>query len=108
MKGFEIRHNGKVIFAAIENGLFTMYTSHLKGEVSNLYVGGVDYEKQSKVVWYDKVPIKIGDMIEIKYTEIDHISEPVKCIHDEGMKRPFSKLEMFFILEQYLKSRGLL
>lgn len=107
MKGFEISYSGDIAKVAIKDGLLMIHASHLRGE-GNLYVGGVDYESQAKVAWYDNVPLNIGTTIDIKFTEIDHLSEPVRYIHDESVKRPFSKLEMFLGLEQYLKNNGLL
>lgn len=107
MKGFEISYNDDTAYVAIEDGLLMINVYNLRGE-GNLYVGGVDYQKQTKLSWYDHVPIDIGAKIGIKFTEIDHISVPVRSIHDQSIKRPLSKLELFFRLEQYLKSQGLL
>jgi hypothetical protein len=107
MKGFEIAYNGKVTFAAIEDGLLMIHLSHLRDR-GNLYVGGVDYENHIRIVWYDNIHINIGDMVDFRYIDINHVSKPVKYTREEGIMRPFSKMEMFLNLEQYLKSKGLL
>lgn len=107
MKGFEINYNDEIRHVAVSDGLLMIHVSHIR-EKSYLHVGAVDYENHIKMVWYDNVPINIGASIDIKFTEITHISEPVKGMHDESIKRPFSKLDMFLRLEQHLKNRGLL
>lgn len=106
MKGFEISYKGNITYAAVKGGLLVVHASCLRG-TGNLYIGGVDYENQTKVIWYDNVCLNIGDQIDIKFTDITNISDP-KSIPDKSIKPPLSKLEMFHILEQYLKNKGLL
>ncbi len=107
MKGFEIDYNGKLTYMAVEDGLFHIEIHH-RNNKGNFYAGGVEYGKQTKIAWYNYTPMSIGDRFEIKFVEIDHISEPVECVHDKTIKRPISRLDMYLGLEQYLKSKGLL
>ena len=106
MKGFEINYNGKITYVGVDDGLMMIF--FLLNHNGSIYVSGIEYNKQMKMTWYNNIPLKIGDRFEIKFIEIDHITEPVDCVHDKTIKCPVSKLDFFLGLEQYLKNKGLL
>lgn len=107
MKGLEIYYKQKMISAAIPDGEIMFNLFHRDGD-SRIYVGGVDYVKNTRVVWCDFSKIEIGDEFKIDISEIDTPSLPAKIKQDLNIKRPKTKLEIFFELENKLKQEGLL
>ncbi len=107
MKGFEITCNRCNTTMVVKEGLLTIHINDVNGKAF-IYVGSVEYDEQKRNVWYNSVPIKSGDKIEIKMVETDNISEPETNVTDKRIKRPISKLEAFYQLEALLKEKGLL
>ena len=107
MKGFELNYNGKISYITVEDGLILIMIGNVDNK-GNFYVGGWEYDKQNKIIWYNNIPISVGDKFEVKFTEINEITKPAQCLHDKSIKRPISKLEAFRQLEQSLKNKGLL
>lgn len=107
MKGFEITYNGLNNKVAVNEGLLTIHINNIN-EQAFIYAGSVEYDEQRRNIWYNFVPIKPGDKIEIKMVETDNISEPETKVTDKSIKRPISKLEAFYRVEALLKEKGLL
>lgn len=107
MKGFEITYKGRKTRVAVKEGLLTIHIDDVKGRAF-IYVGSVEYDEQRRNVWYNFVPIKPGDKIEIKMVETGNISEPETRGKDKSIKRPISKLEAFHRVEVLLKEKRLL
>ena len=68
-----------------------------------------------KVLYMNRndIPMKKGDyfiqdIIGLKVVDAENITPPVKSILDEKIKRPESKLERFYRLENLLKQEGLI
>jgi hypothetical protein len=113
--GIEIRYNDKTTKVSVEDGMITVHLFNqngnspgLKDGDSRMDIWGIDYEKCTRYVWYDSLPINIGDRFEIKVTEIDAPSSPAKTTEDKSVKRPKTKLEFFRELETELKKQGLI
>ena len=114
MKGIEIHYKDKTTKIAIQNGIITidLFVNNGKscmlvdGE-ARMYVGGVDYSECKKMIWYNSLPINIGDEFEINVTEIDESSEPF-IVKDEKVNRSRTKLDFFHLLEDRLKKQGLI
>lgn len=107
MKGVKIYCKQKTIKAAVPDGDITLNLFHNNGD-SRIYVRAVDYVNNERIDWCDSSEIEIGDEFEIEISEIDTPSTPAKIKRDMKIKRPKTKLEIFFELENKLKQEGLL
>ncbi len=107
MKGFEIHYRDKTIRAAVPDGEITLNLFNNNGN-SRLYIGAIDYSENRRIEWHDFSKIEIGDIIEIKVSEIDTPSTPAKIVEDSKIERPKNKLEIFRELENKLKQKELL
>lgn len=107
MKGLKIDYKQKTIKAAVPDGDITLNLFYNNGD-SRIYVKAVDYADNRKIDWCDFSEIEIGDEFEIEISEIDTPSTPAKVKQDMKIKRPKTKLEIFFELENKLKQEGLL
>lgn len=111
MKAFEIIHNDKKTIVGVEDGLLTILVNTLNAngrKDSFIYSGTVEYDSKTKNTWHEFLPIEEGDVIKIKVVDADNLTPPVKSIRDENIKRPESKLERFYRLENLLKQEGLI
>lgn len=115
MKGITINYKGEEMKVAVKDGQITVNLFNNNGNSpaladgeSRMYITGVDYEEYKRYVWYDNIPIKIGDKFEIEYTEIEVSSAPAKVTEDKNVKRPKTKLDCFRELESELKKQGLI
>jgi|GEM_PF-6238223 hypothetical protein len=107
MKGLKIYYKQKTINAAVPDGDITLNLFHRDGD-SRIYIGAVDYVENAIIDWCDFSEIEIGDKFEIEISEIGTPSAPAKMKQDMKIKRPKTKLEIFFELENKLKQEGLL
>ena len=107
MKSLKIYYKQKTINAAVHDGDITLNLFH-RADDSRIYIGAVDYVENERVDWCDFSEIEIGDEFEIEISEIDTPSTPAKIKQDMKIKRPKTKLEIFFELENKLKQEGLL
>lgn len=107
MKGFIIRHKNEEIKIAVKDGLIIISVFENKGE-TRLSVGLFDYVNSTSSI-YDRISLDMGDKLEVELAEVEENSQPVKVIKDNAIKRvPKSKLEIFRLLEDELKKKGLL
>ena len=88
-----------------------VYLVKLRGidnpEDARKFIGKVLYMNRNDI------PMKAGDyfiqdIIGLKVVDAENITPPVKSIRDEKIKRPESKLERFYRLENLLKQEGLI
>jgi hypothetical protein len=114
MTGITVNYNGEETKVAVKDGMITVQLFHKSGNSpvladgeSRMYIGGIDYEKYQRYIWYNS-PIKMGDKFEIKVVETEEFSAPVKIKDDKNMKRPKTKLEFFYKLEAELKKQELI
>lgn len=111
MKAFEITLNGKKTIVGAEDGLLTILINTLNANErkdSFIHSSTVEYDSNTKNTWHESLPINEGDVIKIKVVDAENITPPVKSIRDEKIKRPESKLERFYRLENLLKQEGLI
>lgn len=111
MKAFEIIHNDNKTIVGVADGLLTILVNTLNvngRKDSFIYSGTMDYTSKTRNTWHGYLPIKEGDVIKIKVVDAENITPPVKSIRDEKIKRPESKLESFYRLENLLKQEGLI
>lgn len=111
MKAFEITLNGKKTIAGVADGLLTILINTLNAngrKDSFIHSSTVEYDSNTKNTWHESLPINEGDVIKIKVVDAENITPPVKSIRDEKIKRPESKLERFYRLENLLKQEGLI
>lgn len=107
MKGFEIEFNQEKKKVGIKNGMLTIHIFDNNGD-ARMYIGGVDYKRYKEFVWYNWIPIKLGDKISTKLTELVQSSEPYQETENQKIIRPKTKLEIFREMEDRLKRKGLL
>jgi hypothetical protein len=107
MKGFEIQYRQEITKAAVPDGAITLNLFSNNGN-SRLYIGAIDYAENRRIEWHDFSLMEIGDIFEIKVSEIDTPSTPAKIVGDRKIERTKNKLEIFRELENKLKQKGLL
>lgn len=107
MKAFEITLNGKKTIVGAEDGLLTILINTLNAN-GRIHSSTVEYNSNTRNTWHESLPINEGDVIKIKVVDAENITPPVKSIRDEKIKRPESKLERFYRLENLLKQEGLI
>ena len=111
MKALEITLNVKKTIVGAEDGLLTILINTLNAngrKDSFIHSSTVEYGSNTKNTWHESLPINEGDVIKIKVVDTENITPPVKSIRDEKNKRPESKLERFYRLENLLKQEGLI
>lgn len=107
MKGFKIHYRNKRIRAAVPDGDITINLFNNNGN-SRLNIGAIDYAENRRIEWQVFSLIEIGDILEIKVSEIYTPSTPAKIVKDRKIERPKNRLEIFRELENKLKQKGLL
>ena len=107
MKGFQIQYKDKVSNVAAPDGMVTINIFQIKDDV-RMNVQSSDYEKLSRNIWYDSLPIEFGDKINIQVKDLEQLSTPESIVEDAKIKRPKTKLEIFREVEDRLKKKGLL
>lgn len=105
MKVLKIEHKDVKKEIPLDNKLFVMCMD----ADGCLFVETVDYDTLVKSIWFENFFIDEGSPVRVKMGNVDNpIGQPVKVTHVKGEVKPYSKLERFKLLEQSLKTEGML
>lgn len=89
--------------------MITIDIHTIRGNKNNdtIYTGGIDYDKSQENVWLDFLPIRPGEHLQIRVTDVDKVSTPTRTKEAQNIK-PATKLETYRKLEEELTKQGLL